>query len=110
MPYHKDEQDAERFQAAWFNGVGQAGYGVHFVVEHAGQVWFGGSPWERFRSTGFYRIDPKTGEFRMYNSRDGFRSSATYETWDGVAIDDDLWLATSAGLARVTPRMAERTE
>ncbi|MBC7967936.1 MAG: hypothetical protein H7Z17_18660 [Fuerstia sp.] len=41
----------------------------------------------------------------MYNLRDGFCGSVTYETWDGVAIGDDLWLATSAGLARVTPRI-----
>jgi streptogramin lyase len=105
MPYAAAEQDAELFRAAWFNGHGQAGYEVHFVVEHAGLVWFGGSPWERFRSTRFYRIDPKTGEFRMYNLRDGFRSSVTYEAYDGVAIGDSMWVATSAGLARVTPRI-----
>lgn len=41
----------------------------------------------------------------MYNTGDGFRNSAAYETYDGVVIGDDFWLATSAGLARVTQRM-----
>jgi ligand-binding sensor domain-containing protein len=104
-PYGADDEAARRFSSAWFNeDASRAGYNLRFVIEHKGQVWFGGDPWERFRSVGFYRIDPQTGEFRMYGLRDGFQMSTTYTTHAGVAIGNDLWLATSAGLARVTPR------
>lgn len=104
FPYGADKETAERFRAAWFHDYGKAGYSVRFVTEHKDQIWFGGSPWARFRSVGFYRIDPATGEFHMYGLRDGFRMSDVYTTHAGVAIGDDLWLATSAGLAKVTPR------
>lgn len=104
FPYQADEAEARRFQAAWFNEEGKSGVRMLFVVEHNGQLWFGGAPWTRFRSVGFYRLDPRTGEFRMYGLRDGFGMSTTYTTYAAVAIGRDLWLATSAGLARVTPR------
>ena len=105
-PYGADEAEAERFKAAWFNERGKAGIRTLFGIEHNGQVWFGGYPWARFRSVGLYRVDPKTGEFRMYGLRDGFRMSTTYTTHAAVAIGDDLWVATSAGLARMTPRQS----
>ncbi|MEO8495037.1 MAG: hypothetical protein ABI614_08200, partial [Planctomycetota bacterium] len=103
-PYGADDDAAERFRSAWFNEEGKAGYRLLFVVEHKDQIWFGGDPWERFRSVGLYRVDPKTGEFRLYGLRDGFRMSTTYTTYAATAIGNDLWLATSAGLARVRPR------
>ncbi|MEX1026831.1 MAG: hypothetical protein WD049_02315 [Candidatus Paceibacterota bacterium] len=104
FPYAADEAEAARFQAAWFNERGQAGIRILFAIEHNGQVWYGGYPWARFRSVGFYRVNPETGEFRMYGLRDGFHMSTTYTTRAAVAVGNDLWLATSAGLARVTPR------
>ena len=107
FPYGADKETAEHFKAAWFNENGRGSYSVRFVIEHKDQIWFGGSPWARFRSVGFYRIDPRTGEFHMYGLRDGFRMGGVYTTNAGVVIGDDLWLATSAGLARVTPRMRE---
>lgn len=106
VPWSTSSEKTDSFKPAWFSGSGKAGYSVAFVIEHNGHIWFGGSPWERFLSSGFYRIDPETGEFRIYNPRDGFRISTTYETYDGVAIGDDLWIATSAGLAKVTPTLA----
>jgi hypothetical protein len=104
FPYGADKDKAERFKSAWFNDRQKAGVRMTFAIEHNDQLWFGGHPWARFRSVGFYRVDPKTGEFRMYGLRDGFRMSTTYVTRDAVAIGADLWLATSAGLARVTRR------
>lgn len=104
FPYGADEAEAERFKAAWFTDRNKAGIRTLFGIEHAGQMWFGGYPWARFKSVGFYRIDPKTGDFRMYGLRDGFRMSGTYTTHAAVAIGDDLWVATAAGLARVVPR------
>lgn len=44
---------------------------VHAPGERGGSVVF--------RPT-FYRIDPETGEFRIYGLRDGFRMSTTYTT------------------------------
>lgn len=104
-PYGADDDAARPFSAAWFDETNsKAGYRVLFAIEHKDHIWFGGDPWQRFRSVGFYRIDLETGEFRMYGLRDGFRMSTTYTTYAGVAINNDLWLATSAGLARVKPR------
>jgi ligand-binding sensor domain-containing protein len=103
-PYGADDEAAQRFSSAWYKGGDKSGYRVLFVIEHKDQIWFGGDPWARFRSVGFYRVDPRTGEFRMYDLRDGFQMSTTYETYACVAIGNDLWLATSAGLARVAPR------
>ena len=93
------------FNQTWFpRGQGRAGYLVNFVAERDGQIWFGGTPWNRFKSSGFYRFDQRTGDFFMYGPRDGFKTSTTYTTYDGVWAADRLWLATSGGLAEVTPR------
>ncbi|MDA1053155.1 MAG: hypothetical protein O3C40_22095, partial [Planctomycetota bacterium] len=102
-PYGADEAEAEHFKAAWFNERGKSGIRTLCGIEHNGQVWYGGYPWARFRSVGLYRVDLKTGEFRLYGLRDGFRMSTTYTTHAAVAIGNDLWVAGSAGLARVTP-------
>ena len=103
-PLDADDNALRPYQSAWFSDQGKAGYRVAFVVEHAGQIWFGGTPWERFRSSGFYRLDPRTGEFRMYNPRDGFRMNLSYSTSDGVVAGDCLWVATAGVLARITLR------
>ena len=94
-----------RYKRAWFpRGLEKAGYEVRFVFEHNGQLWFGGSPWWRFKSAGFYRVDINSGDFAIYGPRDGFRTSTTYECYDGLYAANRIWLATSAGLAKVTIR------
>lgn len=98
-------EDNNRFKRAWFpRGLEKAGYEVRFVFEHDRQLWFGGSPWWRFKSAGFYRLDVDTGDFVIYGPRDGFRTSTTYECFDGLYAANNIWLATSAGLAKVTTR------
>ena len=106
-PYGADEKQVESFSNAWFKptkGEGASGFLVHWVVDQGDQIWYGGSPWARFRSVGLYRFDRRTREFHMYSPSDGFRMSTTYSTGSAAAIGDDLYVATSAGLARVTPR------
>jgi len=96
-----------RFKQAWFpRGQGKAGYSLAFATERDGQVWFGGYPWRRFKSSGLYRMDLKTGEFKIYGPRDGFYVGTLYQCYDGVWLGDQLWLATSDGLAKVTIRKA----
>jgi hypothetical protein len=97
--------DNARYQPAWFpRGLEKAGYVVRFAFEHNGQLWFGGSPWWRFKSAGFYRIDIDSGDFVIYGPRDGFRTSTTYECFAGLYAANKIWLATSAGLAEITIR------
>jgi len=99
------EQNA-LYKQAWFPAAvnSKAGYGVDFALERNGQLWFGGNPWARFKSCGFYRLDLETGDFVIYGPRDGFRLSTTYECYDGLEAAGRIWLATSAGLAEVTIR------
>lgn len=93
------------FAKAWFpKGMGRAGYLVKFAIEWNDDIWFGGSPWHRFQSVGLYRMDKETGAFTMFKPRDGFRTSTTYTTYDAVVRGNELWVATSAGLAVVTRR------
>ena len=106
--FDKTGKIKDEYQQTWFpRGRGRAGYLVKFVAERDGQIWFGGTPWERFKSSGFYRIDKRTGDFIIYGPRDGFKTSTTYTTYDGVWAEGRLWLATSGGLAEVTPRTAD---
>lgn len=94
-----------RYAKAWFpRGMGKSGYLVKFAVEWGDEIWFGGSPWNRFQSVGLYRVDKETGEFTMLKPRDGFRTSTTYTTYDAVVRGNELWVTTSAGLAVVTRR------
>lgn len=95
-----------RYKDSWFprGENGRSGYLVKFVVEWDGEVWFGGSPWYRFQSSGLYRCDMKTGEFTMFTPHDGFRTSTTYMTYAAVVRGNELYVATSAGLAVVTRR------
>lgn len=91
-------------KSVWFpKGAQKAGYLVRFVIEQGDQVWFGGSPWSRFQSSGFYRLDLKTGEFVKYGPRDGF-PSFSYDCYAGVFAVDRLWIANGSGLLEVTPR------
>ena len=107
-PLGAPEMLTREFRSAWFPpGEQSAGYRVLFVIDHGTDVWFGGSPWIRYGSAGFYRFNRKTLDFKMYNLRDGFRRSNGYSVYDGVSIGDDFWLATSAGLAKVTPRKTD---
>ena len=95
----------QRFSKAWFpSGQGKAGYSVAFAAERNGQIWFAGFPWERFKSSGLYRLDLETGEFKMFSPRDGFRTGGLYRCYDGVWLGERLWLATSDGLAEVAMR------
>ncbi len=94
-----------RYADAWFpRGMGRSGYLVKFAVEWDDEIWFGGSPWNRFQSVGLYRIHKETGEFTMFKPRDGFRTSTTYSTFGAVVRGNELWVTTSAGLAVVTRR------
>jgi len=94
-----------RYAKAWFpRGMGRSGYLVKFAVEWGDEIWFGGSPWNRFRSVGLYRVHKGTGEFTMFKPRDGFLTSITYTTFGAVLRGNELWVTTSAGLAVVTRR------
>ncbi|NOY41296.1 MAG: hypothetical protein GXP26_05610 [Planctomycetes bacterium] len=99
------QEENARFKQAWFpRGLQKAGYSLDFAIERDGQVWFGGYPWWRFKSAGLYRFDLETGKFTIYGPRDGFRVGTIYQCYDGVWLKDQLWLATSEGLAEVTVR------
>lgn len=94
-----------RYTKAWFpRGMGRSGYLVKFALEWDDEIWFGGSPWNRFQSVGFYRVHKETGKFTMFKPRDGFRTSTTYSTFSAVVRGNELWVTTSAGLAVVTRR------
>ena len=94
-----------RYAKAWFpRGMGRSGYLVKFALEWNDEIWFGGSPWNRFQSVGLYRVHNETGEFTMFKPRDGFRTSTTYSTFGAVVRGNELWVTTSAGLAVVTRR------
>jgi len=106
-PYGGSEDEVASFSNAWFKpdpNDGRSGFLVHFVIDQGDEIWYGGTPWARFRSVGLYRFNRRTKQFHMFNLRDGFRMSTTYSMSSGIAIGDDLYLATSAGLTRVTPR------
>lgn len=94
-----------RYAKAWFpRGMGRSGYLVKFAVDWGDEIWFGGSPWNRFQSVGLYRVHKETGEFTMFKPRDGFLTSTTYTTYGAVVRGNELWVTTSAGLAVVTRR------
>ncbi len=99
------QEENARFKQAWFpRGLQKAGYSLDFASERDGQVWFGGYPWWRFKSAGLYRFDLETGKFTIYGPQDGFRLGTIYQCYDGVWLGDQLWLATSEGLATVIVR------
>ena len=106
--FDKSGEINDDYKQTWFpRGQGKAGYLVKFLIERDGQIWFGGSPWARFKSSGLYRLDKLTGNFAIYGPRDGFKTSLTYEIYDGVWAANRLWLATSGGLAEITPRESD---
>ena len=102
--------EESRYKDSWFprGENGRAGYLVKFAVEWDGEVWFGGSPWSRFQSSGLYRCNMKTGKFTMFSPHDGLRPSTTYMTYAAVVRGNELYVATSAGLAVVTRREARK--
>ncbi len=108
FPFEQSTFAHNKFKQAWFpSGRNKGGYYVKFLIEREDEIWFGGTPWEKSQTTGLYRVNKRTGEFFMYGPRDGFKTSVSYATTDGVWASDRLWLATPNGLAEVTWR--ERT-
>ena len=94
-----------QFKDAWFPcGTDRASYHVKFALEWGDEIWFGGSPWSRFQSAGLYRCKLKTGEFTTFTPHDGFLPSTTYTSYAAVVRGNELYVATSAGLAVVTRR------
>jgi hypothetical protein len=95
-------EENRRYSKAW-QPLRSSCYLVRFALERDGQLWFGGGSWREFFSHGFYRMDPASGEFRIYGARDGFQigKTSTYECYDGVWAADRIWLATSFGLAEI---------
>ena len=113
VPFSASDEEVESFSNGWFKpepNEGASGFLIHFVIDLGDEVWYGGYPWARFRSVGLYRFNRKTREFRMFNLRDGFHMSVTYSMSSGVAIGDDLYVSTAAGLARVSPRYVSDAE
>lgn len=91
------------FQESWFpRGSERASYHVKFAIEWDDEIWFGGSPWSRFQSVGLYRCNMETGEFSTFTPHDGFRLSTSCMTYAAVVRDQELYVATSAGLAVIT--------
>ncbi|HTU24688.1 MAG TPA: hypothetical protein VMF30_04795, partial [Pirellulales bacterium] len=103
----------DAFRACWYRqtdytdcipyGV-KAGYHIYFVTEHDGAVWFGGDPKTTFLDNGLYRFDPKTGRYEGFGPRDGFKAQRYQQNFEGQWVGDQLWMTTSLGLCRVTPR------
>ena len=103
--WNADEQTNQLFKPAWyFMPTTKAGYLVNFVAQHGDEVWFGGTAWSDFISSGLYRIHLKTGAFHKFTPADGFETTPEHGISDGLWLGDRLWLATSSGLCVVTPR------
>jgi ligand-binding sensor domain-containing protein/signal transduction histidine kinase len=64
-------------------------------VDHAGTLWVG-------TQDGLNRFDRSTGEFTIFNERDGLPNNAV----EGILEDaaGNLWLSTGNGLSRFDPR------
>ena len=64
-------------------------------VDHAGTLWVG-------TQNGLNRFDRNTGEFTIFNERDGLPNNAV----EGILEDaaGNLWLSTGNGLSRFDPR------
>ena len=104
-PLEQPEIPQDWFKQAWYPpGRQKAGYQVKFIIEHKEEIWFGGTPYEKFLCSGLYRVNKHTGDFSMYGPRDGFKMDRYYTSDDGVWAADRLWIATHAGLAEVTKR------
>jgi tetratricopeptide (TPR) repeat protein len=106
-----DEENA-RFRPAWYipanntgyvMGIGKAGYPVFFFAQRGDEVWYGGEQWLPFVNSGLYRFNLKTGDFHRFSPADGFRPLYRHSVYDGLWLNDRLWLATAAGLCVVTP-------
>ena len=95
----------EPFRPTWYTGREKSGYTIEFVAERGGEIWFGGDQAERFASSGLYRFDPQTGAYYQFTPADGFATASLHQIYDGLWLGDQLWLQTSAGLCRVTPRI-----
>ena len=105
-----DEENA-RFSPAWYipaNNTGHVmnfskpGYQVSFFAQRGDEVWFGGDQWLPFVDSGLYQFNLKTGDFHRFSPADGFRPLYRHSVYDGLWLDDRLWLATSEGLCVVS--------
>ena len=105
--------ESQRFHAAWYQrenlkdyllNYTTGTYAISFVAEHGDEVWFGGQQFVPYVSSGVYRFNLKTGAFRRFGPGDGFKNTCYHAVFDGLWLEDRLWLATSEGLCRVTPR------
>jgi hypothetical protein len=102
--FHADDAHNGRYQAAWYpSNYPRSTYWPKFMIEHDGQLWFGGMPWREFQSSGFYRFDLKTNQLHMYGPRDGFRTRQhdRFTCYAGVFADGRIWVGTSLGLVEV---------
>jgi hypothetical protein len=84
----------------------QGAFRLRFLVEHEGQLWFGGPAWRKLDDAGLFRLDLATGQLKRYGPREGFRYAQrnSYECYDAVWAKDRLWIATTFGLAEVRLR------
>ncbi|HEY4048640.1 MAG TPA: two-component regulator propeller domain-containing protein [Acidobacteriaceae bacterium] len=65
------------------------------TVDHSGTLWVG-------TQNGLDRLDRKTGEFAIFNEREGLPNNAV----EGILEDSagNLWLSTGNGLSKFDPR------
>lgn len=75
---------------------GEAVWSLH--QDPRGILWLG-------TGIGLLRFEPATGEFRLYDQRDGLPGSVVYAILGGHATE--LWLSTNRGLSRFDPGAAE---
>ena len=111
------DEENEQFRATWYipenntghvMSFGKAGYQVNFVAQRGNEVWYGGDQWLPFVDSGLYRFNLKTGDFHRFSPADGFRPLYRNTVYDGLWLEDRLWLATSGVVCRETDRSEER--
>lgn len=96
--------DNRLYQRAWFpEHLPKAGVQIEWVVEQGDSVWFGGDGRDSFNSCGLYRFDVRTKACDAFGPRDGI-PLRTKRMTAGAWCDDQLWVLSSQGLARITPR------
>ena len=108
------EENAQ-FKAAWYlpennrgyiMNITKPGYMVDFLATRGVEVWFGGDPYVPFVSSGLFRFNLKSGEFYKFGPADGFKVTRNWhQVFAGQWVGPRLWLATSEGLCRVSPRL-----
>jgi curli biogenesis system outer membrane secretion channel CsgG len=96
-------EENKLYSRAWYPTMEHC-HQIRFLFQRGDNLWFGGGPWRAFYSHGFYRLNTRTGDFRIYGARDGFRIGRTpdYDCYAGLWVANRIWLATSFGLAEIT--------